>query len=303
MQGVVPEFDARGRREIDEEGALAFRRAGLLVVRHLLEPAELAALRAETLALVERAARERVSDPDYQYKKHEESGALVPFRVEYVVDKTASCKALLAHPFVLRSVERLQGRDFIPTWDSMVFKQAGAGAAIDWHRDADTSKCDPDRPIFNVDFYLDASDATNCLWGIPGSNRWSDAEAQAACERLSAGGFGRHGSVPVLMNAGDALFHDILVLHGSPACSSELRRVVYFEFRPAEVELRLGPHTPDYVPLKQRVLQACIRDRARASHAAREEAFVYAPAAAPALAAEEQPFSYRHPHHQHWRWT
>jgi ectoine hydroxylase-related dioxygenase (phytanoyl-CoA dioxygenase family) len=305
MRAEVPEFDARGRRGIDEEAALAFRRTGLLVVRHLIEPAELAALRGETLALVERAASQRVEDHDYQYKKHEESGDEVPFRIEYVVDKTASCKALLAHPFVLRSVERLQGRDFIPTWDSMVFKLAGAGAAIDWHRDADRSKCDPARPIFNVDFYLDGSDATNCLWGIPGSNLWNDAEATAACARLSAGGFGRDGGVPILMHAGDALFHDILVLHGSPACRSDLRRVIYFEFRPAELELRVGPHTPDYVPLKQRVLQACLRDRAHASYAAGEEPFEYAPAtslAATALAGDETLRSYRHPHHEHWRW-
>src|SRR3990172_8255875 len=59
-----------------------------------------------------------------------------------------------------------------------------------------------------------------------------------------------------------ALLHDILLLHGSPASSSGLRRVVYYEFRPAQAELPLGPPVPAYIRAKQRVLLACLRDRA-----------------------------------------
>ena len=62
--------------------------------------------------------------------------------------------------------------------------------------------------------------------------------------------------------AGDVLFHSILVLHGSPAARSQLRRVVYYEFRPAEVEQAHGPHVPQYIPTKQKVLLACLRHRA-----------------------------------------
>ena len=141
--GAVPELDARGGRCIDDAAAERFRESGLLVLRGLLHGEELGALQSETRALVDRAASERVADHDFQYKRHETTGEEVPFRVEYVVERTRACKALLGHPFVLRSVEKLQGRDFVPTWDSMVFKLPGAGAAIEWHRDADTSKCDP----------------------------------------------------------------------------------------------------------------------------------------------------------------
>ncbi len=120
--GAVPELDARGARCIDDAAAQRFREAGLLVLRGLLHGEELAALQGETRALVERAAEGRVADSDFQYKRHETTGEEVPFRVEYVVERTSACKALLGHPFVLRSVEKLQGRDFVPTWDSMVFK-------------------------------------------------------------------------------------------------------------------------------------------------------------------------------------
>jgi ectoine hydroxylase-related dioxygenase (phytanoyl-CoA dioxygenase family) len=299
----IPEVDAAGRAVISGAEADAFRAAGAMVVRGLLAADELAALRAQTLALVERAAAERVRDGDWRYKRHAPSGREVPFRIEYVVDKLPACRALLGHPFVLRSVERLQGRDFIPTWDSIVFKLAGAGAEIEWHRDAGTHQCDPGVPIFNVDFYLDGSDAANCVWAIPGSSAWSDARAEAESARRNAEGFATEGAVPLPLRPGDALFHDILLVHGSPAAESGLRRVLYYEFRPADVERRRGPHTPDYIPEKQRVLLACLADRAAAPWARGERPFRYRPSAAfpPPAAASGALASYRVAHDEHWR--
>jgi ectoine hydroxylase-related dioxygenase (phytanoyl-CoA dioxygenase family) len=298
-------FDASCGDAIDAAAAQAFREHGLLVLRGLLRPPELEALRRDTLALVERAAASRLRELDWLYKTHPETGREVPFRVEYVVDKTPSGKALLGHPFVLRSVEKLQGRDFLPTWDSLVFKLAGEGAAIEWHRDADRSCNLPGIPIFNVDFYLDPSDETNCVWALPGSNQWSDADATAEVERRNRGGrFASEGAVPVPLAPGDALLHDILLLHGSPPSSSSLRRVVYYEFRPAQAELRLGPHVPAYVPAKQRVLLACLRERAAAPYARGETPFAYRPSAElapPPLAEGEALPTYRYAHHEYWR--
>ncbi|HEY3236899.1 MAG TPA: phytanoyl-CoA dioxygenase family protein, partial [Polyangiaceae bacterium] len=258
-----PYADARESEVISDEQADFFCGNGLLVIRNVIEPAELDALRAETAALIERAERERPDDPyleDFSYRKHELTGNRVPSRIEYVIDKSSACKGLLGHPFVLRTVEKLQGKDFIPTWDSMVFKYEGQGAAIEWHRDAGTD-CVDVKPIFNVDFYLDPSDLTNCVWGIPGSNRWDDAEALAEIRRRNSGGFDTEEAVPILMQPGDVLLHNILTLHGSPPVESKLRRVIYYEFRPIETELALGPHTPVYVPAKQAVLEACLEHR------------------------------------------
>jgi ectoine hydroxylase-related dioxygenase (phytanoyl-CoA dioxygenase family) len=301
----VPEFDASRAEVIDDATAQAFRESGLLVLRRLLSPAELAALQRDTLGLVERAAAGRVRELDWLYRTHPETGREVPFRVEYVVDKTPSGKALLGHPFVLRSVEKLQGRDFLPTWDSLVFKLAGEGAAIEWHRDADRRCNLPGTPIFNVDFHLDPSDETNCVWALPGSSQWSEPEAAAELERRNrGGGFASDGAVSVPLEAGDALLHDILLVHGSPASRSGLRRVVYYEFRPARAELRLGPHVPAYIPAKQRVLLACLRHRAATPWAHGETPFVYRPSAEfapPPLAEGETLATYRYPHHEYWR--
>lgn len=285
------EVDARGLEALADEHVARFREHGLLIVRNVLGGEELAALQAETLALVRRAAA-GTSDPDYKVKRHELTGEEVPYRIEYVVDKGPACRALLGHPFVLRSVEAIQGPSFVPTWDSMVFKLEGAGASIPWHRDQEIDYV-PERPVFNVDFYLDPSDETNCLWGLPGSHRWSWDEAGAAIARLSEGGFRTEGAVPLIMRPGDVLLHDILVVHGSGPAQSGLRRVLYYEFRALETELAHGPHVPEYMPLKQAVLAACVRARAEAPYAAGERPF--------AVAAAEPPPTYRYPHEDWWR--
>jgi len=301
-----PIVDGARQGALTDEQVHQFREHGLLIVRNLLSAAELETLQRETLSLVERARREAAEDPfleDYVYVKHAVTGNRVPSRVEYVIDKSPACRALLAQPFILRSVEKLQGPSFIPTWDSMVFKFPGEGAQIDWHRDA-SSAWVQDRPIFNVDFYLDASDLSNCLWGIPGTHRLSDADASARIAELGAGGFGTTGALPIPMNPGDVLFHDILTLHGSPPARSNLRRVIYYEFRPIQTELELGPHTRDYVELKQRVLLDCLEFRRERPYARQEVRFSYAPESR--FAPPESPpgpESLRVVHARHWRST
>ncbi|HEX6662776.1 MAG TPA: phytanoyl-CoA dioxygenase family protein [Gaiellaceae bacterium] len=283
---------------LTEQQLARFRADGFLVLREVLDERELAALRAETLSLVEQAAC-GTDDPDFKYRAHELTGEQVPYRIEYVVDKTASCKALLGHPYLLEAVEQLQGPRFIPTWDSMVFKQAGAGAAIPWHRDAGREYTAARTPIFNVDVYLDGSDRSNCLWALPGSQLWSDEEAGRAVASMSEGGFRTEGAVPLELAPGDVVLHDILVVHGSPPSQSSLRRVLYLEFRPAELELELGPHVAQYVPLKQSVLLRALAERGRTSYGRDEEPFVYRGELA---AGADRPRSeWRFPHEEYWR--
>jgi phytanoyl-CoA hydroxylase len=95
------------------------------------------------------------------------------------------------------------------------------------------------------------------------------------------------------------LLHDILLVHGSPPARSGLRRVLYFEFRPVETELRIGPHVPEYVGLKQRVLLAAIEERSRASGRRNERPFE---CGGELLAtSDEQLTTWRYPHEQYWR--
>jgi phytanoyl-CoA hydroxylase len=178
----------------------------------------------------------------------------VPFRIEYPLDKSDACKILLGHSFVLNAIKTLISPNFIPTWDSLVFKYPGDGVPIKWHRDASAASVDA-TPAIDVGFYLDEANATfdNCLYVVPGSHHWNDTLASSMIEYLIDGGFKKVGAVPVEVQPGDVIMHNILILHGSPACRSPLRRTIYYEFRAIEQELRLGPHIPEYIPLKQRI--------------------------------------------------
>jgi ectoine hydroxylase-related dioxygenase (phytanoyl-CoA dioxygenase family) len=187
----------------------------------------------------------------------------------------------------------------------MVLKLPGEGIAVPWHRDAGTDFVG-DMPIFNVDFYLDEADLDTCVWVIPGSHKWDEVKAQQEISHLNHNGFNTQGAIPATMQPGDVLFHNILVLHGSPAnTSNKLRRVVYYEFRTAHVEESKGPHVPTYIPLKQKVLLACLELRRNVNYIdPSEERYTYHPPApynTVTLAPKEELPTYRYVHSEYWR--
>ncbi len=297
-------------QSISDNDAEFFLKNGYLIVRGVLVGEELRRLRASMDELTAYGSAEVRSDPDFAYGDGHMSGSRVLKRIEYVIDKRDECKALLGHPFILRSVEKLMGPDLVPTWDSMVLKLPGEGIIVPWHRDAGTDMVG-DRPIFNVDFYSDEANEDTCVWVIPGSNHWESGKtAEWLGERRehdrTTEDFRASGAVPALMQPGDVLFHNILVLHGSPANRSQnLRRVIYYEFRTAHVEESIGPHTPAYIPLKQKVLLRCIEHRKDASYIpCDEEPYSYLPTAPydqVCLSAGEELHTYRYPHAEYWR--
>jgi phytanoyl-CoA hydroxylase len=289
------------RRVITDDEARFFLDNGYLILRGVLRGEEFRQLRAAMDALTEYGAAEVRDDPDYAYGPGHKTGAPVLKRIEYVIDKTDEGKVLLGNPFILRSVEKLMGPDLIPTWDSMVLKLPGEGIEVPWHRDAGAEQVG-DHPIFNVDFYLDAADEDTCVWIIPGSHKWPMEQVEPVLRRRP---FTTEGAIPALLQPGDVLFHDILVLHGSPPNNSDkLRRVVYYEFRTAHVENDIGPHVSEYIPLKQQVLRNCIERRKACPYIpADEEPFEYRPPEpwnAPVAGAGELA-TYRYPHSQYWR--
>lgn len=297
------EADAQRASVISAEEAQAFLDQGFLVIHHVLVGEELAQVDRAMMDLVVRGSERVVEDPDFLYAPGAETNLPRLRRVEYVIDKHAVMKAMLAHPFILRTVEALQGPNFIPTWDSMVLKAAGEGIVVPWHRDdeligQDTAAHSP--PIFNVDFYLDPADLGTCLWVIPGSHRWSHEHAEVQLQE--SGGFDRSNAIPVPMAAGDVILHHVRLLHGSPSTrNNPLRRTVYYEFRPAETEEAFGPHTHAYVRLKQLMLLDCIARRRETAYGREERAFEYSPEGRWAIESFEAPTTHRYPHDAYFR--
>lgn len=294
--------DAAVQDGITDEQAQFFLDHGFLVIKNVLQGEELALIQQEMMKLVEQGASQTVDHPDFMYGRGHKTGGDVLRRIEYVLEKSPPMRVLLGHPFILRSVQKLQGDSFIPTWDSMVLKMPDEGIVVPWHRDAEfPAGCTDPRPIFNVDFYLDKADLKSCLWVIPGSNKWT---IEACMERCSREGFDTSDAIPVPLEPGDAIFHDITVLHGSPSGDGNaLRRTVYYEFRPGEIELEFGPHTQAYLPLKQQVLLECLQLRKQASYAQGETPFEYAPSGQLQVTETVKPDTFRYPHKQFWRST
>jgi dipeptidyl aminopeptidase/acylaminoacyl peptidase/ectoine hydroxylase-related dioxygenase (phytanoyl-CoA dioxygenase family) len=300
---------------ISEDEAQFFQDNGYLILRGVLQGEELRRMQAAMEELTEYGRAAVRDDPDYMYGEGHKTGARVLKRIEYVIDKRDEAKVLLGNPSILRSVERLMGKDLIPTWDSMVLKLPGEGIIVPWHRDAATDLVG-DQPIFNVDFYLDEADEDTCVWVMPGSHLWSDARIDAWLQEhrdrdKTKEDFRNSGAVPALMQPGDTLIHNILVLHGSPSnVGGKLRRVVYYEFRTAHVEEAMGPHVPAYIPLKQKELLACIRKRKEADYIPADETpYVYNPPPpydTVSLGPDEKLETYRYAHGDYWRpsvWT
>jgi len=261
-----------------------FKERGYFVLKNVISAEELHTLQVETLELINKKlegedfwynddipanwynkgpsqGNNEIKQPQSQKQNH------VPFRIEYPIDKLHSCKVLIGQYDILQAIECIQGHNFVPTWDSLVFKVPGAGVPIKWHRDAEATRYVHPAipPPIDVGIYLD--DATvaagTCLWVIPGSHKWEDPLAASMIQFMTSEGFRTAGAYPVEVGAGDAVFHDIRILHGSPATqgTAPLRRTVYFEFRPADLELKMGPHIPEYIPLKQQMLGACVAQR------------------------------------------
>jgi ectoine hydroxylase-related dioxygenase (phytanoyl-CoA dioxygenase family) len=226
---------------------------GYLILRGLVQGRLLARLQSAGKRWIENGA-DAASDPmmkrDYVYAKR--SWGEVLFRIDYLHDKEDSASLeLLGSPKVLAIASSLCGRNFVPTYESMVFKQEGDGEAIRWHQDA----VHPRRHrIFNFDLYLDRSAANGgALVVIPGSH----TTVLDACELERLHGWTPPGAVVVEMEPGDVLLHDVMIVHGSPrAVGNALRRTIYYEFRAAEQISTEGPWDHDWIDRRMRLIPA-----------------------------------------------
>lgn len=183
----------------------------------------------------------------------------VMFRIDYLHNKgQAASLALLGAPEMLAIAESLCGPDFVPTYESLVFKNEGDGAPIPWHQDA----VHPRRHrIVNVDVYLDSSRAgEGALRVVPGSQ----LTRNDVCLVRDEYGWTPPGAVQVELEPGDVLVHDVMVVHGSePVQDNPLRRTIYYEFRPAEQILSEGPWDRDWVDARMRLVPVALAAHAQ----------------------------------------
>jgi hypothetical protein len=300
----VPVVDL-AQRPLSHADVAAYRRSGVLVVRHLLDETELAELDAAARRLIECAwaqpdALDFVASP---FGRHTQP---VPYKVDYLLDKAPEFRRLAANPRLLELAEAIAGPSFVPTWETLVFKDRVGGPRLPWHRDCavydNSVALAGGGRIVDVGIYLDASSPENGLRCLPGSCYWAPDVARAAIELLNARWDDSPG-VPVCVQPGDIVLHNVLTLHAAPETEGDERRVVYYEYRPAEVEVEAGPHDAAFVAAKQRALLDCLAERTAWPPAATEEPFAYRPADELALSPQVPVGKFRIAHSEHWTWT
>jgi hypothetical protein len=234
---------------------------GYLVLRNWIPQPLLKRLQAAGDAWIvqgETAGPEQ-SGEDYNFAQRASGPAL--FRVNYVHNKgQAASLELLGSPQVLAVAESLCGPNFVPTYESMVFKREGDGEKIPWHQDA-VHPAQQYR-IFNFDLYLDPSlKGAGALRVLPGTQQ----QRQDICALTDEYGWEHPAMIEVEMQPGDVLLHNVMVVHGSPPVLGKgLRRTIYYEFRPAEEIIADGPWDQNWIDRRLRLVPLGLKAYARA---------------------------------------
>jgi hypothetical protein len=233
---------------------------GYLVLRGRIPAPLLTRLQAAADAWIADGRAVDPADPaagDYQWATR--GGARRMFRVDYLHGKgQPTSLELLGSPAVLGIAESLAGPNAVPTYESLVFKDTGDGAAIDWHQDAVHPRT---HRIFNVDVYLDASRAgEGALRMAPGSH----LAPVDVCQLQEEFGWDAPGVIQVELEPGDVLVHDVMLVHGSEAVTgNRMRRTIYYEFRAAEQILDEGPWDASWVDRRMRLIPLGLDHHAR----------------------------------------
>ena len=258
-------------RKITDDEIAFFDENGYAILRGVLHGDELATIQRETRRLIDEildggpAAERCLLGPEG-----------TPYYLTYLhANPNDFSLRLLAHPFVGDLLTRMVGPDFVPLWESLVFKLPGNGSSVPWHRDDWPAG---DERIFNIDLYPDRSTVENsCVWVVPGSHKWDDATAREWIARGQSD-FALPGAVPAEVEPGDVLLHHVKVLHGSTANASQsLRRVIYFDNRAAGWNERYRWFDRDVIEKRCRLYQYALSERRAHPYPSDDEAYAYAP--------------------------
>ena len=241
----------RSEFHLTPEQVRFFDENGYLVLRQWVTGELLARLQDQSARWIEHGtelARRGEPHPDHHFVAGENGPVM--YRVDFVHDKGPAALELLGSPRVLAVAESLNGPDFVPTYESIVFKQEGEGKVIPWHQDAVHPRS---YRIFNLDLYLDPSRVgAGALRVVPRSQN----ARQDTCAVADAYGWDVPGAVDVEMEPGDVLLHDVMVLHGSErTLGRAMRRTIYYEFRSATEILADGPWDRAWIERRLRLVQ------------------------------------------------
>ena len=274
MPTLTPSFPTEAQRtpfHLSDEQVRFYDENGYLILRQQITGPLLKRLQEAGDYWIAQGLESARLHPDkdqnqFDYRFAQRPQGKVFFRVDFLHAKNHDASLeLLGSPQVLAVAESLSGRNFVPTYESMVFKMSGNGEVIPWHQDAVFPR---KFRVYNYDLYLDSSKkGAGALHVLPGTQK----QTQDIC-KIAEYGWDHPDMLTVEMEPGDVLIHDDMVVHGSPRTeASPLRRTIYLEFRSAEQILTEGPFDRDWVNRRLRLIPTAMR------HYAKQEAYAGQP--------------------------
>lgn len=196
---------------------------GATSVHGLIGPEQLAALSAETEALVARFYKDGCRDARYWHYT-DKTGTDRLYRIhelEAIGAGAPAIAALIAGRELRALAETALDAAAVPTVAALIVKTPGV-AGVPWHRDR--TDVGPGEAV-NLSVYLDDSDGANgCLEFVPASHRLGE---HAVAETVRRAGPVRAVPVP----AGGVAVHDVRLVHGAGDNTSQRqRRCLIVEF-------------------------------------------------------------------------
>jgi len=152
----------------------------------------------------------------------------------------------VTQPELLDIAAQLIGEDLV-LWGTTIFgKPANCGKRTPWHQDGDYY---PIKPLETMSIWIAIDDATRengCMRYIPGSHRehklfshhWEEGDDLVVNKICDSEHYDESTAVDLTLEAGQVSFHDIYMIHGSAANTTDKRR--------AALIVRLMPGTSHY---------------------------------------------------------
>lgn len=190
-------------------------------------------IKTEIEGIHERMAREKIQGTHVSWEKQtspDRPKRIMQLMGSQIVSPTLD--RILHSENTLDIVEDLIGPNISLFHSKLLLKAAGDGAAVPWHQDYAYWQTQDNRPLqINCQMAIDAATLENgCIQFVPGSHRWGLQEHER--EQVAFGVYlkghwqERKDAVPVETMAGDAVFFNCLVIHGSaPNSSTQDRRM------------------------------------------------------------------------------
>ncbi len=212
-----PDFswtDHRGPfRRVSEAQGADFDRDGFLLLRGLLDPAVVAAV------------RERADEIDGETSAGQ-SGGDIRFTAGLAA-RDAQLRSLATSAELIDVAIDLIGPDVRLYWDQLAYKRPGAVRPFPWHQDNAYGFTEPQHYLSLWIPLVDATVQNGCPWVAPGEHRqgtlfhWWVEELGWVCRESDDGG------VPVEAQVGDVVVFSSLLPHRTGPNSSEGTRKAY----------------------------------------------------------------------------